>query len=260
MLKSRLHHAGAGHTHVNGTLRLTNAAESTSHKGIILHRIGEHHQLGTAKAILFSSHFRRFLDDLPHFPHGVHVNACTGGAYVDGRAQPLRFSHDFRDGGQQPLISSRSALLHQCGVTAQEVNPHLVRRLIQPAGNGTGICLTNQAHRRHGDSLIHNGDSQFHFDGLAGLHQIAGHAANLIVNPLAALFPIPIGTVQQVNAQGNGADVEVFFLNHPHGLEDFAGFNHGASLLKYDAWHRTDPCAAYEWPSSVLRPQAAVPD
>ena len=45
------HHAGAGDAHVDDLLRLSHAVESAGHKGVVLHGIAEHHQLGAAEAI-----------------------------------------------------------------------------------------------------------------------------------------------------------------------------------------------------------------
>jgi hypothetical protein len=50
--QSVAHHARAGNAHIDDGFRLAHAVEGSRHKGVILHCVAEHHQLGAAKAVL----------------------------------------------------------------------------------------------------------------------------------------------------------------------------------------------------------------
>ena len=116
--------------------------------------------------------------------------------------------------------------MRQSAVTAQKVHTHLMRGTIQRPSNGTRISLTNQTDRRDGNALIYDRDTKLPFNILARPHQVSRHTADFVIHPLGAFLRIPIGAIQQVDAEGNRADIEVLLLDHPHGLKDFAGFNH----------------------------------
>ena len=63
-------------------VRLAHPMEGACHEGVILRGIAEHHQLGTADALLVGSQFSGLLDDLTHELDGIQVEAGLGGADV----------------------------------------------------------------------------------------------------------------------------------------------------------------------------------
>ena len=54
---------GAGNAHVDDALRLAHAVEGAGHKGVVLHRVAEHHQLGAADAVPVRGALGGILDD-----------------------------------------------------------------------------------------------------------------------------------------------------------------------------------------------------
>ena len=81
--KGGTHNTGAGNAHMDDTVGFTHAVEGTRHEGVVLRSVAEHHQLGTADALLVGSEFGGLLDDLdPSELDGVHVDAGLGGTDV----------------------------------------------------------------------------------------------------------------------------------------------------------------------------------
>ena len=66
--------AGAGNSHMDLTVGLTNAVESACHEGIVLNGIAENHQLCSADTVTVSSSLSGLLNDLTHKSNGVHVD------------------------------------------------------------------------------------------------------------------------------------------------------------------------------------------
>ena len=87
------HNTRAGDAHVDDAFRLPDAVEGTRHEGIVLHRIAEDHELGTAHIAFF----RGLTDDLAAEQHGVHVDAGFGGPHVHTGADKIGLGKGFRD-------------------------------------------------------------------------------------------------------------------------------------------------------------------
>ena len=96
-LQSTLHHAGAADADIDDGIAFGHAVESACHEGVVVRRITEHHQLGTAKGILVSCLFRRLQDHLAHQLNRIHVQAGFRGSDVHGTAYPLGGGQRLRD-------------------------------------------------------------------------------------------------------------------------------------------------------------------
>ena len=142
-LQGVVHHAGAGHAHVDDGVGLTHAVEGTGHEGVVLHGVAEHHQLGAAKTVPVRRPGGGILDDAAHELHGIHIDAGTGGANVDAGAHQLRPVQGLRNGADQLFVGKGHSLLHQCGIAADKVYAHFVCYLIQSLCNACKIfnCL-----------------------------------------------------------------------------------------------------------------------
>ena len=75
---------------MNDTIRLTHAVECTRHKGVILRRIAEHHQLGSTHAHIAARQFGCLSNYGAHHLHSVHVDAAFGGTDVHRRTHHVR--------------------------------------------------------------------------------------------------------------------------------------------------------------------------
>ena len=221
-LKGVMHYARAGDAHVDDGLRLAHTVERTGHKGVIFHRIAEHHQLGAAKAGLLSGAQGGLFHCLPHEPHGVHVDARSGGTHVDRGADVLGAGQGFRNGGDELPIAIGHALLHQGGVAADEVDAAGLGRPIH--GLCKGDVIRGVAGRRHqshggdGNALIDDGDAEFQLDLFAGGHQTFGVAADLVIDLSAGFHRIAVAAGEQGDAHGDGTDVQVLLVDHVDGL------------------------------------------
>ena len=234
-LQGVVHHAGAGHAHVDDGVGLTHAVEGTSHEGVVLHGVAEHHQLGAAKAGLLSGAQGGLFHCLPHEPHGVHVDARSGGTHIDRGADVLGAGQGFRNGCDELPIAIGHALLHQGRVAADEVDAAGLGRPIHGLGEGDvirGIAgRRHQSHGGDGNALIDDGDAEFQLDLFAGGHQTFGVAADLVIDLPAGFHRIAVAAGEQGDAHGDGTDVQVLLVDHVDGVHDFRAVEHKKNLL-----------------------------
>ena len=217
-----MHHAGTGHPHVDDPLGLAHAVERARHEWIILHRIAEHHQLGAAEAAPAGGALRRGLDGFAHEPHRVHVDARLGGADVHAGAHHVGGGQRFGNGGDELLIPLGHALLHQGGEAADEVHPHRLGRLVHGGGEGNIVGRAGRPrHQRHGgdgDTFVDDGNAELILNLPAGFHQLLGGGGDLVVNLPAGGVGVRVAAVQQADAHGDGADVQMLVVDHLDGL------------------------------------------
>ena len=235
-LQGVVHHAGAGHAHVDDGVGLTHAVEGAGHEGVVLHGVAEHHQLGAAQAVAVAGQVGRLLDDAAHLGHGVHVDAGLGAAHVDAGADQLRACQRLGNGGDEPPVAGGKALLHQGGVAADEVDAAGLGGAVQRQGQGDEVLAfagrAGDGDGRDGDALVDDGDAELALDIAAGLDQLFGAGADLVVDLVAAAAHVLVGAVQQGDAHGDGADVQVLLVHHGDGVEDILQTQHIPHLLQ----------------------------
>ena len=225
-LQGVVHNAGTADAHVDDAVRLAHAVEGAGHEGVILHGVAEHHQLGAAQALLLTGEVGGLLDDAAHASHGVHVDARFGRADIHAGADEIRFRQRLGDGAQQQLVAPRHPLLHQRGKAADEVHAAGLGRPIHSQGKGHQILrVAGTGHQRHGgdgDALIDDGDAELALDVVTRLHQMLGVAGDLVIDFIAAALGILTDAVQQGDAHGDGADVQMLLVDHIDGVENAA--------------------------------------
>ena len=228
-----IHHTGAGNAHVDDAVRLANAVERARHKGIVLHSVAEHHQLGAAQTVPAFRQVGRLFDDAAHTGHRVHVDAGPRAAHVDAGAHQIGLGQRLGDGAQQQLVAFAEALLHQRGIAAQKVHAAGLARPVKGQGEGNVILRVAAArHQRHGgdgDALVDDGDAEFAFDIPARLHQLFRTAADFVVNFVTAALGILADAVQQGDAHGDGADVQMLLVDHVDGVKNVLQIQHGSA-------------------------------
>ena len=221
---------GAGNANVDLTVGFAGAVERAGHKGVVLRRVAEDDQLCRADALTVCRQLRGFLDGLAHQLDGVHVQACLGGTDVDRAADDVRLGQSAGDGLDQAFVARRKALVHQGRVAAHKVDAHLFAGSVQCLGkiHGVRVRAGTQQHGNggHADPLVDDGDAILGADVLHRRHQIGRLGGDLIVNFLAGLFGIRVDAVQQADAHGNGAHVQIILRKHLDGFEDVAGVDH----------------------------------
>ena len=222
--------AGAGNAHVDLAVGLAGAVERTGHKGIILRRVAEDHQLCRADALAVGGQLAGLFDGLAHQLDGVHVQARLGGTDVHRAADDIRLSQCAGDGLDEPPVTRREALVHEGRVAAHEVDADLFARSVQRLGKIHGVSLraSTQQHGdgRYADALVDDGDAVLGADMLHGGHQIRRLGGDLVVDLLTGLFRVRVDAVQQADAHGHGAHIQVVLREHLDGFEDVAGIHH----------------------------------
>ena len=73
-----------GYADVYGSFALAETGERSRHERVILHRVGEHHELGATYRAPVRSALRKLLDRTSHHGDGVHIDTAARGRDVDG--------------------------------------------------------------------------------------------------------------------------------------------------------------------------------
>ena len=167
---------------------------------------------------------------------GVHVDAGFGGSHIDGRADNVGFAQRFRQGADEQLFGGGHGFGHECGVAADQVDADLLRRMVKRMRNFHEIvrrfarACADQGNRGDGDALIDDRNAVVAFDGLASGYEILGIRGDLVVDVVADFVDAVGRAVQQADAHGDGAHVELLLLDHLVGLVDLHDIQHGFSL------------------------------
>ena len=224
------HSAGAGNADVDLTVGLAGAVECTGHEGVVLRCVAEHHQLCRADALAVGGQLAGLLHGFAHQLDGIHVQARLGGTDIHRAAHDVGFSQCAGDGLDQAAVTGREALVHKGGVAAHKVHAHLLACGIQCLGKVHGVCIGagTQQHGNGGDAdpLVDDGNAVLGADMLHGGHQIGCLGGDLIVDFFAGLLRVRINAVQQADAHGDRAHVQIVLREHLDGLEDVAGIHH----------------------------------
>ena len=244
-------------------IRLARAVECARHEGVILRRVAEHHQLGRAHAHVIFCLFGGGLDDGAHHLHGVHVDAAFGRAHIYAGTHKFRLRQRIGNAADKPFIPCGKALVHQGRIPANEVYAHGFGGGVQRAGIPHGVCIrrAGQQHGngRHRHALVHNGHAVSGRDALGRAHKVFCARGDFVVNFFACAAAVRVRTVQQGDAHGDGAHVQVFVRDHANGVQDVVCIQHGG-LLTPCAWRRTAPdgCSGYP-PQAVCQWRSFFP-
>ena len=232
-------HAGAGDTDVDDRVALGDAVEASGHKRVVVRHVAEGHELDAAVGVVVGGTLGNVLDDMAEQFDRVHVDAGLGGADVHGRADDVGLGESLRQGADEQLLGRGHGLGNECGVAADQVNADLLRRTVKRMRNFHEIvrrfarACADQGNRGDGDALIDDRNAVVAFDGLAGGNEVLGIGGDLAVDVVAGLVDIVRGAVEQRDAHGDGADVELLLLDHLIGLVDLHDVQHGLFLTGY---------------------------
>ena len=245
---------GTGNAYMDLAIRLTGAVEGTGHKGIVLRGVAEHHQLGSTDALTVGSQLTGLLDSLAHELDGVHVQAGLGGTDVHRAAHDVGLGQGTRNGLDQAAVTGRKALVYQSTVATHKVHAHLLAGSVQGLGKIHRVCLRagTQQHGNGGnaDALVDDGDAVLGTDVLHGRYQVGSLGGDLVVDVLAGLFGVRVDAVQQADAHGHRADVQVVLGEHLDGLKNITGVKHTHSSVvllcsvRWCAWRQKLPAGS----------------
>ena len=229
-------HAGAGNADVDDRVTFGHAVEAACHERVVVRGVAERHELHATVGIIVCGGVRDVLDDVAEQFDGVHVDAGFGGAHVHGGANDVGFGQGLRQGADEHFLSRGHGLGHERGVAANQVDADLLGRAVERVrdldeilGALAGACA-DQGNRGDSDALVDDRDAEIAFDGLAGGHEVLGVHGDLVVDVLADLVDAVGCAIQQADAHGDGAHVELLLLDHLVGLVDLHDIQHGFSL------------------------------
>ena len=232
-------HTGAGDTNVDDRVAFGNAVEATGHERVVVRHVAERHELDAAVRVVVGGALGDVLDDVAEQFDRVHVDAGLGGTDVHGRADDVGLGKGLRQGADEQLLGRGHGLGDECGVAADQVDADFLGCLVKRVGDLDEVLArlaaagADQRDRGDGDALVDDRDAVVAFDGLAGGNEVLGIGSDLAVDVVAGLVDIVRGAVEQRDAHGDGADVELLLLDHLIGLVDLHDVQHGLFLTGY---------------------------
>ena len=117
------------------------------------------------------------------------------------------------------------AFFHQGREAAQKIDPHGLYRPIQGPGYRDHLIPVERG-RRHGhgtdgDAFVDHRDDVLFANGIANGDQPVGGPGDPVVNLGGETLEIITDTIQQVEPQGDGAQVQVLVAQHVQDGDDF---------------------------------------
>jgi len=223
-------HARPADADVDDGFRLADAVDRARHERIVFRLVGEDDELGRGEPAPVCALPAEVVDDLAHEPDCVHVDAVARRADVDRRAHLLRADERLRDRGDEFHVPAAQPALHVGRETADEVHAHLSRGLVERvAERGEAVPVEPRADVRDGsdrEALVDHGQAILVAHRLACGDEPLGLAAHLVPDRGAGRVHVARVAVQQVQAEGDRAHVEVLFLDHGDRAENLFGANH----------------------------------
>ena len=207
--------------------------ECPSHKGVILWRIAEYHQLGRSNAVPVSGQPRRLADHFAHYPDRVHVDPGLGGADVHRRADKFRLCQRPRNGFDQFFIPCGKSFVYQSRIAADKVDPYFLCRPVQ--SQGVFYRISPGGRHQHGDrryrnALVDDRDSVFRLNLLSHLHQVFGVGGDFVVHFLTGAVDVRVTAGQKRNPHRNGPDIQMLLFDHLDRFHNILHVNHGHAL------------------------------
>ena len=228
-----------GNAHVDHGVAFGDAVEAAGHERVVVRHVAEGHELDAAVGVVVGGALGNVLDDVAEQFDRVHVDAGLGGTDVHGRADDVGLGKGLRQGADEQLLGRGHGLGDECGVAADQVDADFLGCLVKRVGDLDEVLArlagagTDQRDRGDGDALVDDRDAVVAFDGLAGGNEVLGIGSDLAVDVVAGLVDIVRGAVEQRDAHGDGADVELLLLDHLIGLVDLHDVQHGLFLTGY---------------------------
>ena len=197
--------------------------ERARHKGVILGDVGEYHQLGTTDGVAVGGESGGPLDGGAHEADGIHVDARLGGRHVHRGADQIGLGQSLGNDGDQVAIPLGHALMHQGGIAADEVDAHGIGRPLEGMSQFEehvgGHIPRHQRDGGDGHPLVDDRDAVLLLNVLTRSHQLFGLAGDLIVNVVAQAVPVVADAIEERDAHGDGADIQILLPDHLDGFQ-----------------------------------------
>ena len=228
------HHAGTGDAHVDDHVGLADAEIGAGHEGHVLRNVGEHHELGAAYAVAIFGGVGHLDDLAAHESHGVHVDAGLGGSHVDGGTDAVGGGERFGQGVDERAVTGGHALFDQGAETSEKVDARLLGGFVKHLAGahhlvGVEACA-DDGHGTDADALVHHGNAVSCAHFVAVFHQVGGIFGYFGAYLVGEHVEVVADAVEEADAEGDGANIEMFVAEHVDSAEHFAFSKHGADL------------------------------
>ena len=218
------HDSRAADADIDRAFGLAGAVKSAGHERIVFDGIAEYDQLGAADRVFRAGQRGRALDNAAHGGDRVHVQAGARRADIDRGADALGRRQRLGNGGKQIGVDLGHAFLDMRGEAADEIDIDVVRGAIERFGEPQQILRAgaagDQGNRRHRDAVVDDRQPEFLGDVRAHPAQVAGDPLDLVVDVAAQPVRRIAHAVEQADADGDGADIELLGPHHGDGFED----------------------------------------
>ena len=197
--------------------------ESARHEGVVAHGVGEDHKFGAPEAVGICGEVSGFTNDFAHAFNAAHVNTGAGRTNIHRRTHDIGLSERSGNRIHEHVIGGGSTFVDQRAESADKVHAHGFCCGVECASI-LKIFAFSAGRRDHGNwgygnALIHDRYAQLNFDTFTYAHQVFSAGGDFVVDFAACHIAVRVGTVQERDAHGNGADIEFFFLDHADGFE-----------------------------------------
>ena len=217
-----VYHAGAGDTYGDSGVCLLHAVECARHEGVVADGVREDDELGAAEAVRVRGQVCGGADGFAHEFDGAHVDAGARGSDIYGGADHVGLCERSRDGANQLFVGGGHALVDESAEATDEVHADCLSSCVEGAGELHVVLIVggacHQCDGGDGDALVDNRDAEFGFDTFANADEVCRAAGDLVVNLAAGYFAVGVGAVEQGDAHGDGANVELLLLDHSDGF------------------------------------------
>ena len=228
--ESRSNHARTAYAYIHHTVGFADPVKRARHKGIVLRRVAEYNELCRAEAIVVSGQLGAFADDMTHFGNSVHIDSGFGGADIYRRTHPLRLGKRLRNALDKRVVARTEALMHQRGISAEEIHAHLLCRPVEGVGDLDGILVgTSRRHHRcrsDGNALVYDRNTVLRLYFLTCFYKVSGISANLVVYFAAHSVYVAVGTIEKADTHSYGAYVQIFVLDHMYCFKNIFCIKH----------------------------------
>ena len=156
------------------------------HEWHVLGLVCKDHQLGAGKSVAVCRRLRGRLHDMSDSAHDMHVDAGSAVCHVDGRADPLCLDKHLLQRLDEFLVGGADALLHLCGVSADDVDARRLRGGVKgPCDIHHGIAGMpggHVCHWRNRKPLVHDTQPIFRPHRIAGRNELSGKTHHLVID------------------------------------------------------------------------------
>ena len=126
--------------------------------------------------------------------------------------------------------------MNKCGIPADQIDADRFRRFVhglREFDRALAACRADDGDRRDGNALVDDRYAVFALNILAGFDEIFGAARDFLIYLGARLIDVCTNAVQKGDAHGDGADVQIFILDHPDGFQNIVHIDHAAVITSF---------------------------